>query len=557
MGQKFPRLFLILLGLFFILNILQAAFTELLFDEAYYWYYAQQLAWGYFDHPPMVALMVRLGEIAFEGELGVRLVSCFMGAGTFLLLWCLIDYPKKRQYVIHFFLLLFSMALVNAYGFFTLPDTPLLFFTALFLYLYKQFTEKRGVALAIGLGLVMAALVYSKYHGVLIILFVFASNWRLIKDALAWVAVAVSLLCFAPHLFWLAQNDFITINYHLFERPNHAYNFSEFTLGYLLNLVLVFGLLFPWAYQALFKSRSNGDMLIKALQYLSYGFILFFFLSSFTKRVQTQWIVVICIPIAVLTFKHLLTNQNTAKWVFRMGVISTLILMYARVWLVNDRLLPIYFETHGNKNWVGQLKSEINGIPAVFQNSYRRASMYAFYSGSASFSLNTTEKRQNQFTIDDSESRIQGKKIAYIAKNVEGHDFEYSKCDGTVIQGKFIPSFRSYRRLWCTVPDTPLTKEHLKNLEIALYNPYQEDIFRKDLDLYVAYLNKYKEPIELKKMERCNWQNESPYVKAEDTCLIKCAIPPPEDKNVHYIRLGISEHGLKAGINSKTLKLEQ
>ena len=281
MYQRFPKLFILLLGFLFVLNIVQASFTELLFDEAYYWYYSKTMAWGYFDHPPMVAAMVRLGEFFLDGELGVRLISCLMGVGTYLLLWGLIDNPQKKKFTIHFFLLLFSMALVNAYGFFTLPDTPLLFFTSLFLYFYKKFIGRESVLNAIYLGLVMAALLYSKYHGVLIIFFVFASNWRLALNKFAWLAALIAVLCFTPHLIWLLNNDFLTIDYHLFERPNHAYSFTEFTLGYFLNLILVFGLLFPWAYRALINSKANGDLFIRALQFLSYGFILFFFISSF------------------------------------------------------------------------------------------------------------------------------------------------------------------------------------------------------------------------------------------------------------------------------------
>ncbi|MEM7381393.1 MAG: 4-amino-4-deoxy-L-arabinose transferase, partial [Bacteroidota bacterium] len=78
MKPKLPRLFLYLLGAVFLINLLQAAFTELLFDEAYYWHYSREMAWGYFDHPPMVALLIRIGSIFFDGELGVRFMSCLL-----------------------------------------------------------------------------------------------------------------------------------------------------------------------------------------------------------------------------------------------------------------------------------------------------------------------------------------------------------------------------------------------------------------------------------------------------------------------------------------------
>ena len=170
------RQFSVLLLVLLLLNLLQAAFTELIFDESYYWYYSQEMAWGYFDHPPMVALMIRMGTALFPGELGVRIVGCLLYVGTAALLWNTIDHPKKKHYIPHFFLLFLAMPLVHAYGFFTLPDTPLLFFTAFLLWVYKQFLEKPNVGISILLGILMAGMMYSKYQAALVIFLIFFST---------------------------------------------------------------------------------------------------------------------------------------------------------------------------------------------------------------------------------------------------------------------------------------------------------------------------------------------------------------------------------------------
>src|SRR3954452_16212887 len=58
------------------LRLVAAAFTPITFDEAYYWMWSKHLAGGYYDHPPMVAVVIRLGTmIAGDTELGVRLAS--------------------------------------------------------------------------------------------------------------------------------------------------------------------------------------------------------------------------------------------------------------------------------------------------------------------------------------------------------------------------------------------------------------------------------------------------------------------------------------------------
>src|SRR5437773_3802539 len=61
------------------LRLIAAAFTPITFDEAYYWMWSKHLAGGYYDHPPGVAVVIRLGTlIAGDTELGVRLVSILL-----------------------------------------------------------------------------------------------------------------------------------------------------------------------------------------------------------------------------------------------------------------------------------------------------------------------------------------------------------------------------------------------------------------------------------------------------------------------------------------------
>src|SRR3954467_9721762 len=61
------------------LRLVAAAFTPITFDEAYYWMWSKDLAGGYYDHPPMVAIVIRLGTmIAGNTEFGVRLISILL-----------------------------------------------------------------------------------------------------------------------------------------------------------------------------------------------------------------------------------------------------------------------------------------------------------------------------------------------------------------------------------------------------------------------------------------------------------------------------------------------
>src|SRR3569833_264703 len=70
-----------------ILNVIQAFTSEIHADEAYYWLYSRYLDWGYFDHPPMVALFIRIGDSIIHSELGLRLFTVITSSASIWLLW--------------------------------------------------------------------------------------------------------------------------------------------------------------------------------------------------------------------------------------------------------------------------------------------------------------------------------------------------------------------------------------------------------------------------------------------------------------------------------------
>ncbi|SNR55939.1 Dolichyl-phosphate-mannose-protein mannosyltransferase [Maribacter sedimenticola] len=556
MLTKIPKQFYFFLAVLFVLNLIQSNFTQLIFDEAYYWYYSQNMAWGYFDHPPMVALMIKISSYFFDGELGVRLVSCLLSALNIVLLWLMIDNPKKNQYIVHFFVLVFSMTLLNAYGFFTLPDTPLLFFTSCFLLTYKHFIKNENLPLAIILGIFMAALMYSKYHAVLVIFFVLLSNIKLVAKPYAWLAVLIALCCYAPHFYWLYDNDFVSIKYHLYERPNGAYSFEKYTLGFFVNLVAIFGLTFPFIYKALLKTK-NTNLFNKALIYLTYGVILFFFISSFNRRIQTQWIIIICIPMVVIAFNYMLNNKQALTWIFRLGLINVILIAYLRIGLVHQPLLfNFYYESHGNIEWATAIKNEAGNRPVVFENSYRNAPMYSFYTnGSPTFSLNNYMYRKNQYSIDNSEENVRGKDVAYISKYLNDFSFSYQREDGGLYKGIFIPNFQSFRKVECIVEEQELTLTTEKSIELSVYNPYEQNISLQDLKFGIIYMDAYKTPIQTLGITPTANTPNTTQLQAKDTTKFKFSLPTTKNENIGYFRVVIAENNLLFGLNGKPIPI--
>lgn len=553
MRTRFPRLLVLVLGGLLLANLLQAAFTELLYDEAYYWYYAQTPAWGYFDHPPMVAWMIGLGGLLTKSELGVRLVSCLMGTGTLALLWLLIDRADRKEYLPQLLVWLTSIALIHAYGFLSLPDTPLLFFTALFLFVYRGFLQKPGLSMALALGVAMAALMYSKYHAALVILAVLASNPSLFRNRYAWLALVVSLLAYAPHLHWLYQENFVSVRYHLFERPNQMYRFGEFTGGYFLNLLALFGLTFPWAYKSLFAFRP-ADRFERALVFIAYGILVFFFVSSFQRRVQTQWLIAVCIPMAVLVGRQLVDNPGLRKWLYRAGWANLAIMAVLRVGLVYEPLFPVRFEAHGNKAWVSSLQQVAGDASVVFENSYRQASMFSFYSGQPSFSLNNAYYRKNQYSIDGSEAAVQGKKVFYVPVTNRKTPYAYENQDGELKYGHFIEPFRSTRKLAAgIVPDPPAPDRQTGGFWVQ--NPYPNSIALEPLRFGIAYLGPYKDLQKIREITPLERQAWPEALQPGDSLHFSFKYPVMVEPDPKYLRAVVGEYDLIWGLNGDSQKL--
>ncbi|HEX5667839.1 MAG TPA: glycosyltransferase family 39 protein, partial [Chitinophagaceae bacterium] len=154
------------------LNFALAQQTGLLDDEAYYWVYSRFLDWGYYDHPPMIAILIKAGYGLFQNEFGVRLFIVLMSTATLFI----IDKLCEKRDDLLFYSIALSMFLLQIGSVIAVPDLPLMFFIALYFLIYKAFIKTASLRNTILLGLVIACMLYSKYHGILIVFFTLLSN---------------------------------------------------------------------------------------------------------------------------------------------------------------------------------------------------------------------------------------------------------------------------------------------------------------------------------------------------------------------------------------------
>lgn len=366
------------LALFTGLNVLTALFTELYNDEAYYWAYSRFLDWGYFDHPPVIALLIKIGYGLIPNELGVRLLSILSVSGA---LWLVFKVAGTNDVKL-FALLLFSVFPFFLFGFIALPDSPMLFSVALFFYAYQQFLKEESWKWTLILAAVMAFMLYTKYMGVLIILFTLASNINLLKSKWFWMASIIGAMLFVPHLYWQYANDFPSVKFHLVDRSAKAYNYT-FTLEYIGAQLFFYGpFVGLFLYWAALRTAA-GDVFEKALKYSVGGTLVFFLLSSFKGRVEVNWTLGMLVPLVILAMRYFQKPSAARLWLERAAWVSILIVLLVRIHVIHplaDFKKDRAKDFHGHRVFADDVAAKANGLPIV-AHRYQTASSLWFYTG--------------------------------------------------------------------------------------------------------------------------------------------------------------------------------
>src|SRR5438034_9282825 len=142
-----------------------AAWTPLTFDEAYYWMWSKHLAGGYYDHPPMVAYVIRAGTIiAGDTELGVRLVSILLALPMSFAVYQSAGILFGGRRVAATAAILLNVTLMAAVGtLIVTPDAPLLVASSFVLFFLAKVLETGRGVWWLAVGVAVGAALLSKY----------------------------------------------------------------------------------------------------------------------------------------------------------------------------------------------------------------------------------------------------------------------------------------------------------------------------------------------------------------------------------------------------------
>ncbi len=299
----------------FAMQALAAGRLELTFDEAYYTLWSRSLSFGYLDHPPMVALLIRASTTLFGGsEFGVRALSLLVvGALPALIAfiaWRLFGSAEKAALAA---LMWVAMPLVSIGGVFVTPDAPVVVFWTLGLAalveLWRTGQRRWSIALGVALGLALQSKFTAAFFvaGVGFALVAAPSLRRWLFSPALYAGLAVALVIFAPFVVWNAEHGWATFAKQLGRTPPHGftpYYLAEFLIAQigLINPLVVAALVpavraIPWRTRPLVRSRDEARRILACTIAPA---AVYFLLHSLHDRVQGNWLAPLYPAVAIL-----------------------------------------------------------------------------------------------------------------------------------------------------------------------------------------------------------------------------------------------------------------
>jgi 4-amino-4-deoxy-L-arabinose transferase-like glycosyltransferase len=215
-----------------LVRLVFAALVPVFPDEAYYWEWSRQLAPGFFDHPPAIAFLIRLGgELlapigASATSLAVRIGPVIAG---FITAFATIATARRLAgdaSALRAAVVITALPLAAAGLLLATPDAPLLLFTAVAFYtitraLQEQPRSSASLGWWMATGATLGLAFWSKYTSILLPLGVAmavllrADLRARLREPGPYVACVVATIVFLPVLIWNSNHDWVSFTYQL------------------------------------------------------------------------------------------------------------------------------------------------------------------------------------------------------------------------------------------------------------------------------------------------------------------------------------------------------
>ena len=336
--------YIVLLKLFYL------GLPELIFEEAYYWNYAQHLDIGYLDHPLIVAWTIKvftylLGNIEFAVRLGAFLYWFVTAYFAFRLTQDIFNKSTAYRALV----LIAILPAYFSFGWFMSPDAPL---TACWMasvyYIYQSLIKENfnaWIFFGISLGLGMSSKYTIALLAAAIILFMLfdknARKWFLHPQP--YVAALIALMLFSPVIIWNLQHDWLSFTFQSTGRleSDHSFSLPRYISNLLITLTptgLLSIIAVAWCSKVIiarskeistnFESRSYALLLTLSLFPAGVYAALSLIRASKLNWTGPCWLSLIPFLALLITQKPLFSTRKMLTWSQRAWPATVLILMF-------------------------------------------------------------------------------------------------------------------------------------------------------------------------------------------------------------------------------------
>ncbi len=305
-----------------ILRCTAAITTALGNDEVYYLSYAHHLQWNYFDHPPMVALLIRIStfNLHFTNAFFVRAGAIALAAVNTALVYRIAAKLKDSNAGLLAALLFTASPYCSVIaGTFILPDSPQLFFYILSVSLLADIAVSRAPTTELRIKLLLFGIcsglcIMSKVHGIFLWLgfglHIITGRKELLREIYLYTAVILTAVIVSPILIWNIRNHFITYSFHSSRvTAGSQLHFDSFIRelggGILYNNPVNYLLITTTIFLLLKNRRLLRTGIVQQLLWLSLPLIILLLGISLTRDTLPHWSGPAYISLIILTAVYL------------------------------------------------------------------------------------------------------------------------------------------------------------------------------------------------------------------------------------------------------------
>jgi len=368
------RASLTLVALLLILRAVMAGLLPLSADEAYYWLWSKHLAAGYYDHPPMIAWLIRAGTLLFgDTPLGVRLMGVVLSFPASWFVW------KASKLILNddnracLALLFFNLTLMTSVELLAAtPDMPSVVTSAAFLYCLAQIQATQNgkwwLAAGIAAGLGLLSKFSALFLGVGALFWLMADGRERPWLASPWpyLGAGLALLIFSPNLVWQSQHHWETFLFQ-FGRVGGGH----FTLRYLGEfLAAQMGLATPLLFLLMLLglgggTRQGSRLLLPAI--LIWTGTGYFLEHALHDRVQGNWPCFLFPALAILA-ADAFCLQGWRRWISLLAApLAALLLLGV---YVQAQFMPLHLAKDPLARILGRDFRPVGEIAAVIVRSH-------------------------------------------------------------------------------------------------------------------------------------------------------------------------------------------